>query len=157
MGCRNCNIELNHTPGKRKKQFCSPDCRVRYWQKNKPKKSKEFENELEKCLTESGYRERMGQANKDLFTFGFAIIPENPNEPLISPMSEKGVGLISTYLSQKSPDGPKNQEKVAEPPKNEPQKHPLWKQGDPKENTGGFFLKYDCNNYEELSKLKKNV
>jgi hypothetical protein len=38
MGCLNCNAELNHTPGKRKKQFCSPDCRVRYWQKNKPKK-----------------------------------------------------------------------------------------------------------------------
>lgn len=38
MGCLNCNGELKHTPGKRKKQFCSPDCRVRYWQKNKPKK-----------------------------------------------------------------------------------------------------------------------
>lgn len=38
MGCLNCNNELKHTPGKRKKQFCSPDCRVRYWQKNKPKK-----------------------------------------------------------------------------------------------------------------------
>lgn len=38
MGCLNCNTELKHTPGKRKKQFCSPDCRVRYWQKNKPKK-----------------------------------------------------------------------------------------------------------------------
>jgi len=40
MGCLNCNTELNHTPGKRKKQFCSPDCRVRYWQKNKTKKVK---------------------------------------------------------------------------------------------------------------------
>lgn len=37
MSCLNCSKPLNHTPGKRKKQFCNPDCRVRYWQKNKPK------------------------------------------------------------------------------------------------------------------------
>lgn len=44
MGCPNCNGELKHTPGKRKKQFCSPDCRVRYWQKNKPKKNLDKES-----------------------------------------------------------------------------------------------------------------
>jgi hypothetical protein len=43
MGCLNCSAELKHTPGKRKKQFCSPDCRVRYWQKNKPKKVLEID------------------------------------------------------------------------------------------------------------------
>ena len=34
-------------------------------------------------------------------------------------------------------------------------KHPLWKQGDPKENSGAFFLKYGCSTYEELKNLKK--
>jgi len=33
--------------------------------------------------------------------------------------------------------------------------HNLWKYGDPKENSGAFFLKYNCMNYEELSKLKE--
>lgn len=38
MECLNCKKDLKHTPGKRKKQFCNPNCRVTYWQKNKPKK-----------------------------------------------------------------------------------------------------------------------
>lgn len=29
-------------------------------------------------------------------------------------------------------------------------KHHLWKEGDPKENSGSFFLKYDCFTYAEL-------
>ena len=34
-------------------------------------------------------------------------------------------------------------------------RHKLWKQGDPKENSGAFFLKYDCGTYNELeNKLK---
>lgn len=40
MECLNCKKDLKHTPGKRKKQFCNPNCRVTYWQKNKPKKEK---------------------------------------------------------------------------------------------------------------------
>jgi len=103
MGCLNCNIELNHTPGKRKKQFCSPDCRVRYWQKNKPKKEKDFERELEIMLSDVDYRKRLRQANHDLFTFGFAIVPDDPKEPLVSPMSKKGAELIAAYLSQNKP------------------------------------------------------
>lgn len=39
------------------------------------------------------------------------------------------------------------------PAKNEG-KHPLWKQGDPKEGSMGFYNKYDCASYEELAKLK---
>jgi hypothetical protein len=33
-------------------------------------------------------------------------------------------------------------------------KHPLWKEGDPKEGTMAFFLKYDCNTYNELQNKK---
>jgi hypothetical protein len=35
-------------------------------------------------------------------------------------------------------------------------KHPLWKENDPKENSGAFFMKYDCNNYDELENKLKN-
>lgn len=29
-------------------------------------------------------------------------------------------------------------------------RHPLYKDGDPRENTPAFYMKYDCLNYEEL-------
>lgn len=31
--------------------------------------------------------------------------------------------------------------------------HSLWKEGDPKEGSMGFYMKYDCYTYEELQKL----
>lgn len=35
-------------------------------------------------------------------------------------------------------------------------KHPLWKDGDPKENSMAFYHKYDCYTYEEIeSKLNQ--
>lgn len=33
-------------------------------------------------------------------------------------------------------------------------KHSLWKQGDPKENSNAFYLKYGCYTYEQLKNLK---
>lgn len=33
-------------------------------------------------------------------------------------------------------------------------KHRLWKAGDPKENTGAFYMKYDCMTYQELENKK---
>lgn len=33
-------------------------------------------------------------------------------------------------------------------------KHHLWQEGDPKENTAAFFMKYDCMNYKELESEK---
>lgn len=35
-------------------------------------------------------------------------------------------------------------------------KHPLWQEGDPKEKSMAFFLKYDCYSYEELENKLKN-
>lgn len=35
-------------------------------------------------------------------------------------------------------------------------KHKLWKEGDPKENSLGFSMKYECNNYDELEIKKAN-
>ena len=29
--CRQCGSTLEHTPGRKKKQFCSDDCRLRWW------------------------------------------------------------------------------------------------------------------------------
>lgn len=37
--CLNCGTELTHTPGKRKKKFCSSKCRHYWWNNNKNTKS----------------------------------------------------------------------------------------------------------------------
>lgn len=34
------------------------------------------------------------------------------------------------------------------------EKHKLWKEGDPKENSNSFFMKYECWNYSELETIK---
>ena len=36
-------------------------------------------------------------------------------------------------------------------------KHSLWKEGDPKENSMAFFLKYDCHNYSELKSKQPSI
>lgn len=41
----------------------------------------------------------------------------------------------------------------AELPKSE--KHSLWKEGDPKEGSMAFYMKYDCYNYLELENKNK--
>lgn len=35
-------------------------------------------------------------------------------------------------------------------------KHPLWKEGDPKENTPSFYMKYEVMDYEALKEKLKN-
>lgn len=34
--CLNCPNKLTHTPGRKKKKFCSTKCNQQYWQKHKP-------------------------------------------------------------------------------------------------------------------------
>lgn len=36
--CLNCGLELVHTPGKKKKKYCSDKCRYQWWIKNRDKK-----------------------------------------------------------------------------------------------------------------------
>jgi len=46
-----------------------------------------------------------------------------------------------------------------EPPKSNyvtPERHRLWKENDPREGSNGFYLKYECWNYQELEELKKH-
>ena len=38
--CKNCGAELTHIEGRRKKEFCTDNCRATFWQKNNKKKGK---------------------------------------------------------------------------------------------------------------------
>ena len=35
--CRNCGKPLTHTPGKKKRKFCSTECRLAWWNANPEK------------------------------------------------------------------------------------------------------------------------
>jgi len=39
--CKNCGAGLTHVEGRRKKEFCSNNCRATFWQKNNKKKKTE--------------------------------------------------------------------------------------------------------------------
>ena len=39
MGCKHCKKDLEHLPGKRKKEFCNDTCRSNFWQKERRKKN----------------------------------------------------------------------------------------------------------------------
>lgn len=39
MGCKHCKKDLEHLPGKRKKEFCNDTCRSNFWQKERRRKN----------------------------------------------------------------------------------------------------------------------
>lgn len=41
MGCKHCKKDLEHLPGKRKKEFCNDTCRSNFWQKERRRKINE--------------------------------------------------------------------------------------------------------------------
>lgn len=48
MGCKHCKKDLEHLPGKRKKEFCNYTCRSNFWQKERRKKNNAVKLEKEK-------------------------------------------------------------------------------------------------------------
>ena len=55
----------------------------------------------------------------------------------------KAIDLITTA-------NPKSATVIVTPKHSGETRHPLWKEGDPKENSMAFYMKYDCYNYSEL-------
>lgn len=64
------------------------------------------------------------------------------------------VDASKMVVAQKTENKPKEIQKDISIVKTNTDKHPLWKQDDPKENSGSFYLKYNCFTYEELKNLK---
>jgi len=52
--------------------------------------------------------------------------------------------------------GEKHKHALPVPPEDCTEKHPLWKEGDPKEGSMAFYLKYECYTYLELENKLKN-
>lgn len=57
--------------------------------------------------------------------------------------------------SNKATVAPKKKKTTKVPPTTQTavsgaEKHELWKQGDPKEGSGAFFMKYGCSTYDEI-------
>ena len=52
MGCKHCKKDLEHLPGKRKKEFCNDTCRSNFWQKERRRKINEAMDLKEKKESE---------------------------------------------------------------------------------------------------------
>ena len=84
MNCKNCNKELILTPGRRKKEFCSNNCRVYFW--NKLNKKIKANNEPEKKKRITKERNTISEVSKT------TEYPLTPQEATIPPMPVRQQG-----------------------------------------------------------------
>ena len=139
--CNNPNCEkiLIHTEGRRKKKYCSAICRNKISMAtflSKPKELKTIRitiEEYDRLIATSKLVIAL-QANKKSESIKldkyFEVVNNTSNE-----VKQK----VSNMLDKLDLEN----------------KHPLWKQGDPKEKSNAFYFKYGCFSYEELENLKK--
>ena len=134
--CLNCGAEISQTPGRRPRKFCDNKgkCRLAHWNKNKPKVQKyvlkstfdnavaKYENIISKIDPKAG---DMQEANKVLHD----AVLEYANGAMEGELVPKRFVDLAKGLSNP--------------------KHPLYKEGDPKEGSMAFYMKYDCYTYEE--------
>ena len=117
--------------------------------------------EQEKCTTHQGVLTFLENYYK------FSKVVNSENNLKLSNSGKKGkLEIIDNVLASKidlkvatkeSYDGKLLDNIKYDEPNQIAQPHPLYKIGDPKEDTMAFVMKYDCNNYEELSALNKKA
>ena len=135
-----CENLLIHTEGRRKKKYCSVKC------KNKINSKKFFL----KPTNQKTKRLPLDEYNK--YQNIISQIKKNQGDVL-----QFLENLHKNTLNNIKPNKSFSKEVYDFEENNiEIKKHPLWKQGDPKENSMAFIMKYNCNNYEELQKLIDN-
>lgn len=124
-----------------------------------------FDTELLKALEEDGLAKTPQQAVNYLSSFwskqskivnfeekygDFFKRMETSIQDLTKPNVE--IKPVETAKSNFHVNTPKRKEKPANEERtvSDGGKHPLWKEGDPRENSAGFMMKYGCCNYREL-------
>ena len=122
--CLECDAEISQTPGRRPRKFCDNKGKCRLAHWNKNKPKKQ------KYVLKSTY-DKIALENA-------AIQMELAKFKVTQKTGLSGVKIDLEELEKKDL----------------PQKHPLYKEGDPKEGSMAFYLKYDCYTYKEL-KIKK--
>lgn len=124
--CLNCERELKHIEGRRKKKFCNEKCKGEYWRK---------QNKEPKYVQ----KEKFDKVVAELEELKFAkSVPEKKGHKY--PLEPKDVQ--ATQELRKELETPK--------------KHKLWKEGDPPEGTNAFYLRKGCRTYEQLEKINEN-
>lgn len=129
--CLNCGAEIKQKEGARERRFCD----------NKNKCKQAYHNKK----NGSGYKPKKKHISFEEYEKLMAMASGGKK-------SEPEVKVISAKIDK--------QKRVADilvevESDNQPQKHKLWKKGDPPEKSNAFFLRYDCWSYDELEKLKK--
>lgn len=126
--CLYCGKEMLEVKTIRRK-FCSDLCRVNFSREVK------YEKEIRKVLDNPIFNKLKRDTLFNLIVYGSSEMP-----------NKQEIKSALNYTETKKED---KEDSSFE-------KHKLWKQGDPKENTNAFFMRYDCWNYAELENLKSN-
>lgn len=140
--CLNCENKFEQPYGKREKRFCSDKCRVDFNQKRKAKTKtipmEMWRSDIIKFVEAVDGQWNLMDGRKGNFVWAKDSTP---------------VETKHTYLPAKEDIIVPKENGVVEVHKTE--KHRLWKDGDPKEGSMAFFLKYDCYTYDELQNKQK--
>jgi len=153
-----CGKELIHVEGRRKKKYCSTACKTVHWQALNPVRKPQ----KVKIIPMEEWKEIKEQLNK------VSLIPLMDIEEvkkMVDAYGNRSKDDIERELGQSDfkPQEPSKTEKQASVSKKEKEApvapensvHKLWKEGDPKENSAAFFMKYGVENYTELQKQLK--
>jgi len=122
--CLNCDKEICQTDGKREKLYCSDKCRADFNQKKKVK--------TKRILLSDWIKLEAGELPPEWVEKYFKKYPDRlPKTTALTP-GDQLHRSSSAITSEK--------------------KHPLWKEGDPKEGSMAFYNKYGYDTYKELEK-----
>ena len=145
--CLYCGKEMEDVKTIRKK-FCSDLCRVNFNNEAKVK-NKPLDQKIKEYFSKVTPDEII--ADYESLGYTFSSISKINIKPNTKESYNGRKNALENAARGRDASGINEDEVKREAEIN---KHPLWEEGDPKENTMAFVMKYDCNNYDELSQAK---
>jgi len=162
--CKNCGNTIQSHSGRRPREFCDNNqkCRNEWFRKNKKDKDPsivKLPDDFINCekigiIKADGTIEELkdfGQLPEPFKLAARAIYECRASEidPKAGDTQEAHKSLHDAVLNNL----PKKEKEAPVAPENNA--HKLWREGDPKENSAAFFMKYGAENYTELQKQLK--
>lgn len=138
--CINCGKEISVTTGKKEKKYCDANCRQKYWQKTKKNKldtvvipKEEYEELIKlKLFSAKIIKNKEGKPEAEFILSSDSDISDGKNTEKVE-IKSKLKNIVEDVINS-----------------NKHLKHKLFKEGDPKEGSAGFFMKYGVSNYDEI-------
>ncbi len=151
--CLSCGNTLPPSKGKRARIYCNDRCRVAAFNKKKNK------DKPPRWISIEQYRSKLielfSHFPDDKWEKGGADFDESLKTAQMT--KEEASQKRAEYKLQKNTPisaTAGNKTMTVQITSNSLTKHPLWKEGDPKEGSGGFYMKYGFSTYDEIEKSK---